>query len=146
MSRRGNVLLSIVMTLTATVLLLAANGQETPIPLQSEVQILTEPRNLLSLKIVKGEPIKLYVLGAKKAELHLSALNYKTQFNPSDLSVIIHRTDSNQTSQPIKIERKSDHFIIVDPIIIEENSILELEAKTKNKKEVFKFKLKTPLP
>lgn len=122
-----------------------AIAQEAPIPPRTDVQILTEPRNLLSLKIVSGEPIKIYVLGVKKAELDLRALYYDVDFNSSDLSLTIHRAGPQKMPRILKIESKNDHFIIEGPMKIEKDSVLELKMKTKDKKETFKFKVKQDL-
>jgi hypothetical protein len=122
-----------------------AYAQIRPEPFQSDAQTLIQQGSLVSIKIVKGEPLKIFVFGRKEAEVDLSAVNFDLQLDPSDFSMSVRRIGSKKTPQILKFTREDDHFIVADPAKLEKIYTLEVTTKHKGKKEVFHFKIKNDL-
>lgn len=127
-----------------SILFLLANAQAPYVPNRSDVEMLTQQGSLFSVKIVRGEPIRIYVFGREEAQLDFSNQYYQVGFDTSDFSLQVRRIGS-KSSKILKIKRMEDHYIILNPQ--EEQSVyhLEITPQIKDKKEVFKFKINNRL-
>jgi hypothetical protein len=121
------------------------HGQAPAAPFQSDAQTLIQQGNLVSIKIVKGEPLKIFVFGRKEAEVNLSAINFDLNLDPSDFSMSVRRIGSKKLPKILKFTREDDHFVVTDPASPENIYTLEVTTKHRGKKEVFNFKIKNKL-
>lgn len=124
--------------------LIFSNAQTPNAPL-SDVDVISRQGNLLSIRVVKGEPIRIYVLGRQEAEVDLSGIQVDLSLDPSDMSINLKPKKTN-SDRILKLKRKENYFVIENPVA--EDTVYKLEVKTKadGKKETFKFKLKNKQP
>lgn len=111
-----------------------------PDPTLSDVQILTQQGSLASVKVVVGEPIKIFVFGREEAQLDFSNLKINGDFDSSGLSIQVKKIRPSSKSI-LTLVKHDDHLTVTDPE--QKNKPYELEVTTKvdNKPEHFKFKI-----
>jgi hypothetical protein len=84
---------------------------------------------LVSVRIVKGEPVRIFVVGREEAKLDMSSLK---------LTV---RRIHPYPGKVLSINRKNDYFVISEPIDFQKTTDLEVTTKVKDKSETLQFKL-----
>ncbi len=102
-------------------------------PSKANLDMLNRDGKLVSIQIVPKQPLQIFVVGKEVA-----------QFDPSELKLIVHRL-SPGPKKFLESSRNGDHFIISEPLSNQEQTELEITAKTKKKSETFRFKITTKL-
>jgi hypothetical protein len=110
---------------------------------KSDINVISQQGSLFSLKVVKGQPIKIFVLGREEAEVDLSSLKFDADVNFADLSVSIRQVNP-KPGRILKIKRLKKHFEIDEPLLFNHDLELEVDASVKDKKETFKVKVSPP--
>ncbi len=106
----------------------------------SDVETITHQGNLFSIKVVKSEPIHIYVLGQESAQIDLSKV---------DVMLISESTNPTEVAdpiQPVQIESLGNHFIVKNPASGDRVYTMKVKSKSNGIIETFKFKVKKPLP
>lgn len=103
-----------------------ANAENNRMP---EKQTLTQAGQMISLRLVVGEPVRIFVVGKEEAKIDLDSLK---------LTV---RRLSPYPAQVLSLSQKGDVFTITEPVNLETENLLEVTTKVKNKTEKFKFKV-----
>lgn len=85
--------------------------------------------DLVSVRIVFGEPIRLFVVGKEEAK-----------FNLADLSVTVRRLKP-YPAQIFSTSREGDHFIISNSEELKKTTDLQITTKFKNKSETLKVNI-----
>jgi hypothetical protein len=110
-------------------------------PFPSDAQVLIQQGNLVSVKVVRGEPIKIFVVGREQASVDLSSLNWDVQFDPSDFSLSLRSLRTKKSPKILSFKKENNYYVISNPSFDDKVFTLEVTTKTKGKKEVFKFKV-----
>lgn len=127
-----------------TLLLLFSNAQSGA-PNLSDVETISRQGNLFSIQIVKGEPIRIYVVGKERAQLDLSTIAVDLSLDPSDMSVAV-KPKKVKSSRLLKLTQQNNYFIMENPADGDRVYKLEVKSKSDGKTETFNFKLKNKLP
>ncbi len=109
-------------------------------PFLNDAQVISQQGSLVKVSISRGEPIKLFVVGKKAAELDLSSSEWGLEFDPSDLTVRVRRVGP-KLSQILKVERQQNFFVVETPKVDEKIYTLEVTTEFKGKKEQFNFRI-----
>lgn len=134
------------MTLLVTIFLssiLAFSQKIMPDSEKTDFQVISQQGSLFSLKVVRGEPIKIFVLGKEEAEIDLSKIELSADLDTSDMSLSIRQVNP-KPGKILTLTRFKDHFEINEPLKMEKELVLEVKASQKNKNETFKVKMNTP--
>lgn len=131
--------------ITALILNCFINAQNTGRAFPSDIEMLTQHGNLVSVRIVKGEPIKIFVFEKEAAEIDFSGARLGAQFVPVDLSLNVRQIGAKKISRILKLKRENDYFVIRNPDSTDKSYTLEVTTKVKDKKEVFIFKVENNL-
>ncbi len=94
----------------------------------------TQNGELVSIRIVIGEPLRIFVVGKEEAKLNLS-----------DLQLTVRRLKP-YPGQTLTTNLKDDHFIVSEPGEFKETTDLAITTKIKNKSETLNFKINQKLP
>jgi hypothetical protein len=89
---------------------------------------------LVSVRLVVGEPIRIFVVGREEAKLNLS-----------DMTLTVKRL-SPYPGKILKIDQNNNYISISDPVDLKKFTDIEVTTKVKNKSETFRFKVKGQLP
>lgn len=108
-------------------------------PQLTDIQTITQQGSLFLITITKSEPIRIYVVGNKLAEIDLSTSELDYQLDPSVLTIQV-RHIGPKLSEVVKVKKTPTHYELVD-YSIKPTSVLEITARAKGKKETFKFKV-----
>lgn len=95
---------------------------------------LRQEGNMFTVRIVMGEPMRIFVLGKEEAKLDLSQL---------------HLTVRRLQPYPAKMltaRRNGDYYIVTDLPASERTGDWEVTTKLKNKTETLRFKLQNQKP
>ncbi len=112
------------------------------IPPKTDFEVIREQGNLFSVKLVPGQPIKIYVVGREEAEIDLSKTSWAADVDLANLSVSFKQTNPNP-GKIFKIKRFENHYIVDDPLALTKGSEFNLQIKEKNKKpHSFKVKVR----
>jgi hypothetical protein len=114
-------------------------------PFPSDANVLSQQGSLVAVKVIKGEPIKIFVLGREEATLDFSNLQLDANVDPANFSINVRRINADKSGPILKLTREKDHFIIDNPDTKDRVFTLEVTTKVKGKKEVFKFKVDNKL-
>jgi hypothetical protein len=90
---------------------------------------LKQEGQLVSVQLVWGEPIRIYVVGREEAK-----------FDPTQLALTVRRLKP-YPAKVLKLTKLGDYFAVDDPTTFNSASDLEVTTQVKNKKETFHFKL-----
>lgn len=86
--------------------------------------------SLVSVQIVKGKPLRIYVTGREEGKLDLA-----------DMKLTVRRMKPYPATQ-LKAELSSDHYVIAEPVDLKNGTELEVTTEVKQKIETLKFNLK----
>lgn len=112
----------------------------TPDSEKNEFSVISQQGSLFSLKVVPGNPIKIFVLGRESAEIDISNIDLSAELDVSDLSISIRQV--GKTNGPfLKIKKVKKHFELVEPLKMSTETVLEMKAQQKDKEETFKVKI-----
>ncbi len=100
----------------------------------SDVLELKQEGQLVSIRIVKGEPLRIFVIGKEEAKLDLSSL---------ELTV---RRLKPYPGRTLTTSLQDGYFIISEPSDLKETTDIAVTTKIKNKSETLRFKIKNRLP
>lgn len=112
---------------------------EVPDALKSDMEVLSQQGSLVSVKVVKGDPVRIYVLGREEAQVDLSGFNL--EIDPSDLSVTVKRVSPKSPLKILRLKREKNIFTVEDAESGMKLYTLEVTTQVKDKKETFKFKI-----
>jgi len=112
----------------------------TPDSEKNEFAVISQQGSLFSLKVVRGNPVKIFVLGNEAAEIDLSQIDLSAELDVSDLSISI-RQVGDKPGPFLKIKKVQKHFELVEPLTMTSETTFEMKAKQKNKEETFKVKM-----
>lgn len=107
---------------------------------KNEFEALSQQGSLFALKVVKGQPIKIFVIGREEAEIDLSKIELAADLDISNLSLSIRQTNP-KPGKILKIKRIENHFEIAEPIAPKNDLVIEIQDTKKDKKETFKIKM-----
>jgi hypothetical protein len=111
-------------------------------PPKTDFEVIREQGSLLSVKLVPGQPIKIFIVGREEAEIDLSKTNWAADVDLANLSVSFKQTNPNP-GKILRIKRFENHYIVDDPLTLTNGSEFNLQIKEKNKKpHSFKVKVK----
>jgi hypothetical protein len=102
-------------------------------PSRIDPNVMRASGNIVSLRLVLGEPIKLFVVGREEAKLDLS-----------QLSLTVRRL-SPYPGTNLKLNRLGDYFVLADSPELNQTTNIEVTAQVKNKIEKFQFKIKNKM-
>lgn len=108
---------------------------------KTDFEVIREQGNLFSLKLVPGQPLKIYILGREEAEVDLSKAKFAAEVDLSNLSVSVKQTTPNP-GKILKIKRFENHYIVDDPLQLTNGMELHLQIKDKKDKQPHSFKVK----
>ncbi len=91
--------------------------------------MINQEGQLLSIRISKGDPIRIFVVGREEAQLNLS-----------DVSLTIRRLKP-YPGKILKLDRQGNFFEVKDQKLFQQSTELEISASIKGKKESFKVDL-----
>ncbi len=109
-------------------------------PPPSDVEAITHQGNIFSIKVVKSEPIHIYVLGQESAQIDLSKVEViliSESANPTEVADPI---------QPVHLTTLGNHFIIKNTLSGDRVYTMKVKSKNNGVVETFKFKVKNPIP
>lgn len=98
-------------------------------PTQSLPYTVRQEGRLLSLRLVLGEPVKLFVIGKEEAKLDLSTLK---------LTV---RRLKPYPGKILSLNKYGDYYEIEKPMLMGAKSEIEVVTNLKGKKETFHFRV-----
>lgn len=102
-------------------------------PNQVRITELKQEGHLVSIRIVRGEPVRIFVVGKEEAKLDLSRLKLTVRrIKPYPGKILRTSLDNN-------------YFIISDPIDLQKTTDLEVTTEIKNQSETLRFKLDNKL-
>lgn len=120
---------------------LLMNAQKTtPDSEHNDFSVISQQGSLFSLKIVRGKPMKIFVVGNEVAEMDISQIDLSAEFDPSDMSVSVRKV-GNSSGSFFKIKKVKKHFEISEQFSTTTETVIEIKAKQKKKEETFKIKL-----
>ena len=96
-----------------------------------DLGMLRQEGKLVSVGIVLGEPVKIFVIGKEEAKMDLT-----------DLKLTVRRLQP-YPAKTLAVSRSSDYFIISEPNAFEKTSRIEVTTKVKNKTETLRFKIES---
>ncbi len=96
--------------------------------------VLKHQGKLVSVQLVMGEPVRIFVVGREEAKLDLA-----------DLKLTVRRLKP-YPGKVLVTDQLSNYFAISDSAGLKGATDLEVTTEIKNKKEVHHFKLKTRTP
>lgn len=96
----------------------------------SPTQEYKEEGQMLSIRLVMGEPARIFVIGKEEAKLDLS-----------DLKLTIRRLKPYPAREFV-VNRKGNYFEVSEPKELSLSTDLQVTAKSSGKTETLKFKLK----
>lgn len=102
-------------------------------PTKTDFEVIREQGSLFSIKLIPGEPLKIFVLGNEEATVDLSKTNWKANVDLSNLSVSVKQTNPSP-GKILKIKRLDNHFIVDDPLQLSNGTELHLQIRDKDKK------------
>ena len=100
-------------------------------PSSSPVQEYREEGQLLSVRLVVSEPIRIFVVGKEEAKIDLS-----------DLKLTVRRLKP-YPAREFTASRKGDYFEVSEPKDLSRATNLEVKAETRGRVETLNFKLNT---
>ena len=109
-------------------------------PTATDVQVLSQQGDLVSVKVVIGEPIKIFVLGREEAQLDFSNLKINAEYDSSGLSLQVKKIKPS-SKKILTLVKHADHISVNDSEKNEKPYELEITTKVNNKQEQFKFKI-----
>lgn len=116
-------------------LAVAANAQGLEDPLgPSNPSVLKQQGRLFTVQIVRGEPIRFYVVGREEAAVDLSKL-----------SVTVRRLEPSP-GRVLVLDRQNDYFVSQASSELKEATAIEVTAKTKSKVESIRLQIDQPRP
>lgn len=93
-------------------------------------EFLRQEGQLLTVKISRGSPLRIFVIGREEAKLDLSTLS---------LTV---RRIKPYPGQLLTVGRDKDHFVIQNSSELKKTDEIEIESKLDGNTEKFRFELK----
>lgn len=114
-----------------SLLALAQNFSDTPD--RSNSKIMLQEGQLISIRLVLGEPIRIFVVGREEAKL-----------NFSDLTVTVRRLKP-YPGKTLSVDRFNNYFTVSEPIDLNKPTDLEVTTKVKGKTETLRFKIESQL-
>lgn len=104
-------------------------GQNTPVePMQKTTDILRQEGRLFSVKIVRGQPLKIFVVGREEANLDLSKMK------------LVVRRLQPAPEKNLHLEKQGESFLVKDSLNVD--SDIEVTTELKGTSEIFRFKVK----
>lgn len=113
---------------------LAATIAAPTIPNQETLDYIKQEGQLFSVRISRGEPVRIFVVGKEEAKIDLSKLT------------ITVRRIKPYPGKILNVDRHGDYFQVSEVSEYNTTTDLEISTKVENKDEVFKFKLKKNKP
>lgn len=101
---------------------------------QDTIETLNQQGELFSVRISKGNPVRIFVVGREQAK-----------FDLSKLSLTVRRIKP-YPGKILTVNRFNDYFEVNDTKDFKDTTDLEIMTKIENKNEVFKFKLDKYVP
>ena len=95
---------------------------------------LKQQGKLFTIQVVRGEPIRFFVVGREEAKLDLASM------------ALTARRLEPYPGQVMSLDRRNDYFVPTDPKALENATVLEVTAKTKTKSETMRIQLKNEKP
>ncbi len=105
----------------------AYSGAEVQDPGRPRQPSFEQEGQLFSIRIVRGEPVKIFVVGREEASLDLS-----------QLKLVVRRLRPTPAAN-LKVTAGANYFTISEKI--NQSTDLEVQTQIKDKTETFKFKL-----
>lgn len=100
---------------------------------RKDPQVFGQEGRLVSIRVVVGEPTRIFVLGKEEAKLDLDNLELRVRrLQPYPAKVL-------QTS------RSGDFFVLDEPLDLNKPTALEVTTKLKAKKETVRIKIDNKL-
>lgn len=109
-------------------------------PPKTDFEVIREQGSLLNIKLIPGQPLKIFIFGREEAEVDFSKTNWKADVDLSSLSVSLKQTNPHP-GKILKIKRFENHFIVDDPLHLTNGTELHLQIDDKDKKK-HRFKVK----
>lgn len=109
-------------------------------PTASDIQVLSQQGDLVSVKVVVGEPVKIFVLGREEVHLDFSNLKINAEYDSSGLSLQVKKIKPS-SKKILTLVKHTDHISVKDSEKNEKPYELEVTTKVNNKLEQFKFKI-----
>lgn len=85
--------------------------------------------NLVSIEIARGQPLRFFVVGREEAKVDLA-----------DVTLTVRRLKP-YSARVLTAKRSGDHFVVSEPIELNQETDLEVTAAVKNRVDVLKFKI-----
>ena len=108
-----------------------------PIPghtYRPSADIVQAEGQFFSIRMVRGEPTRFFVLGKEQAKLDLSTLR---------LTLKKHAAYKSQT---LSLDLENNYFVLPEPVDFEAGSELELTASSREKTETLQIRIKDKAP
>ncbi len=96
--------------------------------------VILQQGQLVSLRLVIGQPIRIFVVGREEAKLNLSQMS---------LSV---RRLKPYPAKVLSLDRFDNYFVISEPVDLKTTTDIEVITKIKNRSETLRFKIEGPRP
>lgn len=96
---------------------------------KSSVNEFTQEGELVSIRLVMGEPLRIFVVGKEEAKVNLS-----------DLNIIVRRLKP-YPGQTLTTSIQGDHFIVSKPEELKGTTDIAITTKIKSKSETLNFKI-----
>jgi hypothetical protein len=124
-----------VFILTAFIFHTALAAQATVLePYQSDPNVLKQEGSLVSIQLVRGSPVRFFVVGKEEAK-----------FDPSELTLTVRRLKP-YPAKMLNVERENGFYVVSEPLDRNGPTDLEVTAKLKNKSETHHFKVESKQP
>jgi hypothetical protein len=114
--------------LTAIILPFFLWAQYSGEPSDPQSNILRQEGKLVTISIVRGEPIKIFVLGKKGAEFSFRSIELEVEKISPQRKVL-------------NVERMENYFVIKEPLEVNRSTNIEIKARVNNKEEKMLFKI-----
>ncbi len=103
-------------------------------PSHPNSKVIRQEGQLVSIQLVLGEPLRIFVVGREEAKLDFS-----------DLKVTVRRLKP-YPGKVLSVDRHNNYFSVSESLDLKKRTDLEVTTKVKGKTETLRFKIENKLP
>lgn len=97
--------------------------------MRAESDSIRQQGQLVSIQLILGEPVRIFVVGREEAKIDLN-----------DLSLTVRRLKP-YPGKILSVDRYDNYFAISEPVDLKKLTVLEVTTRVKNKSEALQFKI-----